>query len=124
MKTLTFVLLLSTASICSAWEFPRNPDRFPSFGFNVTNTELDGSRFQISSPTTALTRNDKGSLSTFVHALGGDIRLPVSNQLTVTLSGDYIESESDFIRDSRVYSETDKIDGYRYGLSFRLYLSK
>lgn len=125
MKKILFISLFLLPLRAHAWEFPRNPDRFPSVGFNVANTNLTGTRSEISQPNNpALTLAYNGSLKRSDYSIGGDLRLPVSDQLTFTLFADSVNSDTTFNRAQNVYKETDKIDGYRYGLNIRLYFSK
>lgn len=124
----TFLLCFGLWSLpmsrANAWEFSRNPDRFPSLGFNLNNSHLSGTRGEVDQPTTILTRNQGGTDIIDTYAVGADLRLPVSDQWTVTLLADSYSLDSSFHRNGDAYRESQKLDGYRYGINLRLYFSK
>lgn len=124
MKTLIASILLLSASVVSAREFALNPDRFPSLGFNVSNTSLSGHRDEVDMPNPALTRDLGGKLTSNYDAIGADIRLPVSDGVTLTFFGDAVNSDTTFTRSGNIYRQADKLSGYRYGLSMRVYFNK
>jgi hypothetical protein len=77
MKTLIAIAaLLLSPVVSSAWEFQKNPDRFPSLGLTYTGTEEDG---------------DYNALQSFQDVEGKrkslilDTRLPLSNSFTLSL---------------------------------------
>lgn len=123
MKKIIFVVFLLVSSNSFAWEFNRNPDRFPSVGFNVSNYSLSGTRNDVSQVNATLTQRLAGPLTHNINSIGLDLRLPVSDQLTFTLSADNVSSDSKFTRDFG-YTESYSLTGYHYSLGARLYFSK
>ena len=123
-KLIVALMFLSVSGSARAWEFARNPDRFPSVGLNVSNENISGRRNEIDQPSPILTRNQGGPISTSYYSYGADIRLPASDQITFTLFADSINTDTTFTRVDNVYKQRDKLDGYRYGLGVRLYFSK
>jgi hypothetical protein len=132
MKTIIAIAVLLLAPLSArAWEFPRNPDRFPSVGFAVTNSNENGTRYESDGPYPALTRTQSGPEHFGGHTIGGDVRLPASDCLTFGFSYEHIESLHTFDRHGGdyqptgvLYSEKLSTSGYRYGVTARLYFSK
>ncbi len=112
------------AGAARAWEFPRNPDRFPSVGFNVTNGSISGHRDEVDTPPpTYLFRTNVGNTDMDTHTLGADLRLPLHESVTFVFGYDSIESNYHFVRAGDVFHETERLSGYRYTVGFRLYLN-
>jgi hypothetical protein len=127
MKTLTIIatLLITAATNAHAvWDMPRNPDRFPSFGFNMSGQHTDGTRDEIDSPNPMLNRDNVGSLNSHLQTIGGDFRFPFSESGTLTLGIDSVSTNGHFTRADGVYNETDKQSGYRYSLGLRVYINR
>lgn len=125
MKTLIGVFLVGFCSVANAWEVDKNPDRFVSFGFNVSSSRLEGSRTESNlpnNPALNLITNNDGSVD--FDTVGGDIRLPVHRSITLTLSYDKVTTSSSFVRSENVYQTKDNLSGSRYGLGMRFYLNK
>lgn len=72
---LAAMLLAPTAGYC--WEFPKNPDRFPSLGFNYTGVAETGN--------IKATNNEGQDLETKSGALVLDTRMPLSDSFTLYL---------------------------------------
>lgn len=127
-RSLIIAFLVLAAKPLMAWEIPNNPDRFISFGFNVSGNKLSGQRDEISMPTPLLTNREGGSDQLDTHVLGADVRVPVNQSLTLTVMYDRIETDSVFKRrgdnGATIYKETSKMSGDRYGMSLRLYFNK
>lgn len=107
-----------------AWEFPRNPDRFPSIGFNAIDMELEGDRIDIDQPTLATTRTQSGPLTQSLYMIGADVRLPLNDQITLTLAADSVSGDSSFSRGGNTFKEDSRVKGHRLGVGLRLYFSK
>lgn len=123
MKTgmLVLVFLLISKNHLQAWEFEGNPDRMPSIGVGISNTDIHGSRTGTSLPhTQALVVRDEGGSDSYAYGL--DLRLPVSHQATISLSYELIETNSNFTRDLDVYRESQNLNGQRWGIGARFYL--
>jgi hypothetical protein len=81
MKTfISIAILLLSASVAHAWEYPQNPDRFPSVGFGVQGNFGTG-------------HSSSGGFSTTSHFSGVspqiDTLLPLSNSFTLGLNAGY-----------------------------------
>lgn len=126
MKTLiaAIALLLAVPSASRAWECKRNPDRFPSFAFNVGNASLSGQRTELDQPSASLARAQIGKTESTLYSLGGDMRLPMNDSLTLSMYYDFLSQDDQFVRQNDVYQQKDKTDGYRYGFSLRIYFNK
>lgn len=125
MKKLILILgLLLLPTISHSWEFNRNPDRFPSVGFNFSTSRLDGHRIEDSHPAAPLTRIDRGDQSLNLSSAGLDLRLPLSNDLTFSLGYDHLESSAKYLRDPDIYKESVDLSGYDVKASLRLYFNK
>lgn len=124
MKKLIAVALLFGASSAHAWEFARNPDRFPSAAFNVSNSNLDGTRAEIDQPGGAPSRIQSGLDHSVFYSIGGDVRLPLQESLTLSVYYDFLSQDDRFIRENNVYKQTDSSNGYRCGFSLRVYFNK
>lgn len=125
MKKLILVLgLLLLPTISHSWEFNRNPDRFPSLGFNASTSKLEGHRIEDSHPAHPLTRIDGGPESLNLSAVGADVRLPLSQDLTFSLAYDHLESSSKFRREPDIFKESTELSGYNVKASVRLYFNK
>jgi hypothetical protein len=130
-RLLMIAALLAAARSAGAWEFARNPDRFPSVGFSVTNSYLSGRRYEDDLPGGAPDRVQSGKQELSGYGMGLDARLPLSDQITVGVFAEQQSLDMRFGRDSgpfstgRVYyRETAKMEGYKYGVTARLYFSK
>jgi hypothetical protein len=132
MKTIIAVTLLLCAPLSArAWEFSRNPDRFPSIGVKVSNADVNGTRYESDGPYAALQRTQSGPEHWGEHVLGADVRLPASDCLTFGFAYDHIEGSHTYDRNAgpyqtggTIYSEKIDTSGYRYTLTARLYFSK
>lgn len=126
MKTFiaAVVLFLAVPAVSHAWEFSRNPDRFPSLAFNVSNASLPGHRDEVDNPTGASSRIQSGATKSELLTIGGDVRLPLQESLTLSVYYDFVSTDDTFTRQNNVYKQTDKADGYRAGFSLRLYFNK
>lgn len=124
MKTIILTAVLLMSSISHAWEFRKNPDRFPSLGFNLSTSRLDGKRDWTDLPGTFLSRtqSDRGFLD--MNSMGLDIRFPISNGVTLTFSYDRLEYESLLTRDQNIITVNDSFSGDRFGFSTRIYFNK
>src|SRR5512143_1402696 len=81
MKTFIYVaVLLLSSAVAHAWEYPQNPDRFPSVGFGVQGNFGTG-------------HSSLGPFSIDSHITGVspqiDTRLPLSNSFTLSLNAGY-----------------------------------
>lgn len=101
---LTALVYFASVATAGAWEFPKNPDRFPSFGLETSAGKLAG--IPKATPTGA-PHTDGGFVQGKV-----DLRLPVSSYITVNLLG-----ESTGINNNLEFSE-----GHRVGLGVRVYI--
>lgn len=122
-KSVALVFMLFAPS-GYAWEFRDNPDRFPSVGLTLATTSLVGTKDEIDQPNPALSRDQGGPISSVYHSFGADVRLPVADQMTVTVFGSQLASSSSFNRVGNIYRESAKMEGYQYGASVRIYIGK
>lgn len=123
-KFLIVVGTILIASVSHAWEFNRNPDRFPSFGFNTDFTNMDGHRIEDSHPSEPLQRIDKGPQSLESTRVGIDLRLPLAQAVTVELGYDHLESLTKYRREPNVFTEDTSLSGYNIHAGFRFYFNK
>ena len=126
MKTTIAVIALTllVAGNAGAWEFQRNPDRFPSVGLDFANSYASGDRNEKDLPNTSLSRTQTGSERNYGYEVGGDLRLPVTDSITVSGFYHRLTEDAHFTREGGVYKEDNLSKGYRYGLSVRVYLNK
>lgn len=126
MKTLVIVVsvVFSMANISMAWEFQNNPDRVPSLGLHATTSRIDGSRAEIDSPGGSIDRIYKGQEIRRKDVFGGDLRLPVHDSLTLSLSYDAISINDEFVRSGNVFKQTSTLNGYEAGVGVRVYLDR
>jgi hypothetical protein len=124
MKKLLLIFILVSPVTSYAWEKPRNPDRFVSFGFNVSQSDVDGQRAEVNQPSAILTNAYLGSDEVSLHSIGADVRFPATNSLTLSLSYDKLSTEQTFLRQGGVYKESTNMDGQRVTFGLRLYLNK
>lgn len=128
LSILTAVIVASNPilNMCHAlaWEFSRNPDRFPSVGIHIASSKLDGHRDEIDTPNLNLVRVNGGDIDADIKMIGVDFRLPVNNSVTVTLCADSVVNKSVFNRVGNVYRESEKTTGMQYGFNARLYFNK
>lgn len=82
MKKLVMVVTLLSASNVFAWEFPLNPDRFPSVGAALTGVSRTGTEHE---PMLGRSRDFDGKSA----EAGADVRLPLSNSFTLQVGGFY-----------------------------------
>lgn len=115
LKVSIFLLLLSFPTLSHAWEFSKNPDRFPSLGFNVSSSRMTGS-------STYRTIEDKGPIDQ--ESFGADVRLPVGDGVTLNFSYDQISYAAVLERNHYGLSTVDNYHGSRYGLGLRVYFNK
>jgi hypothetical protein len=126
MKNLIAAVMILAPSVAGAWEFNRNPDRFPSVGFNILNSYESGDRNENDTPSVSLTRHQSGPVTNFTYKLGADVRLPINQSMTLTLRYDAIESDNHFTRVSNgqeIYKESESLSGYQYGIGIRFYMN-
>ena len=86
MKTFIYVaVLLLSSAVAHAWEYPQNPDRFPSVGFGVQGNFGTG-------------HSSSDGFSTDSHFSGVspeiDTVLPLSNSFSLSLNAGYGASTS------------------------------
>lgn len=98
------VLIFATASVANAWEFDKNPDRYPSFDIEASTGKLAGI---LKDTPAGAPHTDGGFVQGHV-----DLRLPVSSNITLTLLG-----ESTGINNNLQFSE-----GNRVGAGVRVYI--
>ncbi len=120
------LMVLSFIGICQAhaWEFSRNPDRFPSVGLNANTARLDGERNNVNLPGTGLQQPFKDSGSLDFDAIGADVRLPINDGITLNFTYDRLTYGSNLVRDGNVYQQKDHFSGNRFGFGIRVYLNK
>lgn len=86
-KIATALLLVSTLSTSLlAWEFDKNPDRFPSLGLNYTGTS-DTGQYKVIGLSQDIESN--------AHTVVLDTRLPLSNSLTLAIGAGTTSSHSE-----------------------------
>ncbi len=112
-----FLLLLCTLPL-KAQEYPRNPDRFPSFGVSYSNSMVNGDSGSVAGTTTLI-----GSENVKADTIGADIRIPVSNQITVSAAYEMINGDrTNTVRNlSQGYTN---LDGYKASFGVRFYLNE
>lgn len=98
------VLIVSVASVANAWEFQKNPDRFPSFGLETSTGKLAGMAKDVPA---GAPRTDGGFVQGRL-----DLRLPISSCITVNLSGEHTG-----VNNNLQFSE-----GHRLALGVRVYI--
>ncbi len=118
----TFVLTAATQGF--AWEQPRNPDRFPSFGVAYGSSRTTGTRDEIDSPNPLLTRDNIGDVHSQDYTIGTDFRFPFSDNGTLQLGYDFLGNHNYFTRADGVYREDEKSTGYRFSVGVRVYLNQ
>lgn len=128
-KYIILLTALLAPGILGAWEFPLNPDRFPSIGLRADIQTLDGFRAEtvVNAAGQELPyRNTDEVQRDWRQSV--DVRLPVTNSLTLNFGYDNVETEYYFTRRSQsggdMYKEHRALDGYSYNVGFRLYLNK
>lgn len=126
MKTITFgsivgLLFLGVLTSAHGWEFQGNPDRFPSLGLMVYSGHLSGDRDEVDLPGQFNSRANGGETTLKSKDWVLDLRLPVHDALTVNLSVDSSQSVYDFTRVGNIYTQHEKLDGYRIGAGIRYY---
>lgn len=106
MKTIAIAVsvVCMVAAHAGAWEFQKNPDRYPSFGIETSAGKLAG--IPRATPEGA-PHTDGGFVQGKV-----DLRLPVSSYITLNLVG-----ESTGINNNLQFSE-----GHRVGFGLRVYI--
>jgi hypothetical protein len=109
MKTFIYVtVLLLSSTVAHAWEYPQNPDRFPSVGFGVQGSAGTG-------------QSSSRSFSTISHFTGVspeiDTVLPLSNSFTLSLNAGYGASTS------RSSSSKSTSDSGFFGVHGRYYFN-
>lgn len=119
-----FMLLIAAAPAHAVWEFPQNPDRFPSFGFNYSNASLQGDRHEMDTPNPLVSRDNVGDRSEHNQNFGGDFRLPFSDSGTFTFGVDSVSTWTNFVRSDAVYHEKDKLTGWKYSIGLRVYINR
>ena len=117
------------AGTVQAWEFPDNPDRFPSFGLHVDNEKLDGDRNEIVIDNAGQRHPYRHSDETeFTWRGGADVRLPLHRSITMSFMYERVETEWFYSRKNTLggdlYEENRRLSGYSYQLGFRLYLNR
>jgi len=122
MKKLVAVLgLVTVVSVvnCGAWEYPQNPDRFPSIGLNLTGESMAG---EVKSPSfPALGSQDiEGTDSTLVL----DTRLPLSNSFTLNIALGGTRNETKYKQTPTQDSAEIKGDGGIFSIGCRYYFNK
>lgn len=131
-ETLLFVAVTMLSCSAQAWEFSRNPDRFPSLGLHVINGSVKGDRYETDLPGTVGSRSQSGPESESTYTLGADIKLPINHGMTLGFFYDQHEIDRVYKRNRAptnttgevIFKETSNLNGYRYGFDFRLYLNK
>lgn len=124
---IVFLGSLLFAGRAHAWEFTRNPDRFMSVGVNVSKLDVGGKRFEVDQPSDPLTRVNSGPENRNESVYGADLRLPVSDSVTVGLFYDYIDGSNTFDREASgksIFRQSLDYTGNHYGMSVRFYLNK
>ena len=127
LKAASLAVLLALPA--RAWEFPDNPDRFPSIGLHVDNEKLDGDRTEIVINNIGERLPYRNSDETeFTWRGGADVRLPLHRSITMSFMYERVETEWFFKRRNTLggdlYEENRRLSGYNYQLGFRLYLNR
>lgn len=124
MKKITmFLAALSIAAGAHAWEFANNPDRFPSVGANVQQSNLSGQRSEVDLPSMNANRAQGGQETSSLRSVGIDTRLPLNDSLTLSVNYNHLEADSDYLRDPSAFRESKTLTGYSYGFTLRLYFN-
>ena len=92
MKKIIYVAVLSLSSVVAhAWEYPQNPDRFPSVGFGVQGNIGSG---ESKTNSTGFSRSTGSSRDFDVRGVSPhiDTRLPLSDSFTLSLNAGFTES--------------------------------
>lgn len=116
--TLIVVGFMLISLTLKAQEYPRNPDRFPSFGLNYSNSMVKGDSGSVSTSETLV-----GSENLKVDTIGLDVRIPVSNQITVSAAYEMIDGgRTSSIRN--LSQSFTNLDGYKASFGVRFYLNE
>ena len=107
-KLICALVLLLSAATAHAWEYPQNPDRFPSVGFGVQGNAGTG-------------QSSSGPFSQDFHVTGVspqiDTRLPLSNSFTLTLNAGYAASTT------RTHFSKSTVDSGAFAIQGRYYFN-
>lgn len=104
---------------CNAWEYPQNPDRFPSIGLNLSGENGTGDVKYPSMP--ALGSQDlSGTSSAFIL----DTRLPLSNSFTLNLALGGTSSELKGDANATFESSKQTMSGGIFNIGVRYYFNK
>jgi len=123
-KIIMASLLMLLTPLIHAWECPRNPDRFPSLGLNISTAKLTGDKNYVNNPGLPNPQPFKDSGHQDFDSVGADVRLPVTDGLTFSVSYDQISANGDYTRDQNIFKQSDNFDGYRVGVGVRMYFNK
>jgi len=102
-----------------AREFPKNPDRFPSFGITLESQSLEGDFKSPSAP--AFGSQDVESTS---RRLTFDTRLPLSNSFTLNLALGLVGGEAEAEETSLLHSAKTEQDGTYFRIGARYYFNR
>lgn len=94
-KSLVVLSLLLASSAAWSWEFKNNPDRVPSVGLNYSGTWLSGTG--TFDPVPGFVFRTEDDLKDRTNQGVADLRLPVSNNLTLSVGGGYVKRSVDRI---------------------------
>lgn len=123
MKTILLLVILCPAA-SFAWEIPKNPDRFPSLGLNISNADYDGSSQNVLWVSPVYTLNDNYKSEYEERLKGFDLRLPLHESFTFEFGFDRVKTHSKKTLSNNKYIKYDDLNGNSYKLGVRFYFNQ
>lgn len=123
-RVLLLMALFVIPALAGAWEFPLNPDRVPSLGLGISSGDISGDRYEVDMPNTLMMRVNSGPETESFLRAKIDVRLPLSNMLTLTAHYDQYEKNWEYKRGGGIYEERANLNGYGYGFELRAYMTR
>lgn len=118
-KIILVVVLCSVPVVVNGWEFPKNPDRFPSVGLALSGQSLSGDQSSPSNPSVG-----SQGYETSIAMLAIDTRLPLSNSFTLDLALGSVSSDAS--ADETIHLNSAKADatGGYFRIGARWYFNR
>lgn len=110
-------LLLASSVTVYAWEFPNNPDRYPSLGLNFSGQSLEGEREFVAGPQSA---KQDGIYESGMLVLDG--KFPVSNRITLNAAIGASSIRWGYDETPLLNFEENENSGTYFNLGIRFYL--
>lgn len=111
------VLLLASAAAVNAKEFPANPDRFPSVGITLAGAAESGDVRTFGGGASA-TQSANASHGAFTL----DLRLPMSDNVTLSGSISSLRSSFEAPETSMLFGQESETNGAGFSVGVRFYI--